>query len=67
MLTYKFWEQKYYKDNKEQLDYYKNIYKGSGLTIILNFAENNNHGCRFHCKFCTWAAINYGIYVYPKD
>ena len=67
MLTYNFWEQDYYKDNKEKLNYYKNVYKGSALTINLNFAENNNHGCRFHCKFCPWAAVNYGIYVYPKD
>ena len=41
MLTYNFWEQNYYKDNEEKLNYYKNVYKGSALTIILNFAENN--------------------------
>ena len=67
MLTYTFWEQKYYKDDPETLNYYKNIYKGSALTINLNFAENNNHGCNFHCNFCIWEAINYGIYIYPKD
>ena len=66
-LTYNFWEQKYYKDNEELLNYYKNEYKEAALTINLNFAENHKHGCAFHCKFCEWEAVNYGIYVFPKD
>ena len=24
------------------------------LSIILNFSENGNHGCRFNCSFCSW-------------
>jgi organic radical activating enzyme len=24
------------------------------LSIILNFSENGNHGCRFKCSFCSW-------------
>lgn len=24
------------------------------LGIILNFAENGKHGCRFNCSFCNW-------------
>ena len=57
MLTYKFWEQKYYKDNKEKLDYYKNVYKGSALTLqrtiimVVDFIVNFVHEQQWTTEF----------------
>lgn len=48
------------------LDQFKS-YKRNVISLTLNFAENNNHGCDMQCSFCPWHIKNYGKYLYPSD
>ncbi len=68
MLNYDLWKQFALEDGYIEEQFNEQIsHPHKSTAIVLNFVDDNNHGCDTNCKFCKWRSLNFNPYLYPDD